>query len=200
MCIRDRFLALGGGALAIALAGPQTPLKRVIRSVGQAPLGIAQVVAGVMALLAWYGRPFYFGGTLMVLGLGYAFVMLPYAIRTCEAARGQIDAALVDAARVSGCSPLRTWRHVLLPLMRNGLFTSFVLVFLFAIKEFPVTAMLYNAQTTTFAVRIYQYFEGGTFALCGAGAVMLLLITFVTLLVSTRIFGVNTRGLRGHGQ
>jgi iron(III) transport system permease protein len=189
-------LAAFGGALAIVLVGEQSPLKRLMRGLGMVPLGIAHVVAGVLVILAWYGRPFQLGGTITLLLLGYVMVMLPYALKTCDAARGQIDTSLADAARIAGCAPLATWRLVLFPLMRNGLFTTFVIVFLFCIKEFPLTAMIYSAETVTLAVRIYQYFEGGNYAECGAAAVVLLAMTFAMLLIAGRLFGVKANDIR----
>jgi iron(III) transport system permease protein len=189
-------LALFGGALAVVLAGPSTPLKRFVRGLGLFPLGIAHVVAGVLVILAWYGWPFQLGGTIWLLLLGYLMVMLPYALKTCEAARGQIDASLDDAARVAGCSPLTAWRLILFPLMRQGLFATFLIVFLFCIKEFPLTAMIYSAETVTLAVRIYQYFEGGNYGLCGAAAVILIAMTIVVLLIARRLFGVQANEIR----
>ena len=190
------FLALAGSALAAVLAGPQTVIKRVIRGIGLVPLGIAHVVAGVLVILTWYGRPFHLGGTLLILALGYVLVMLPYALKVCEAAHGQVDASLTDAARISGCSPLGSWRHVLFPLMRNGTFTTFVLVFLFCVKEFPLTAMVYNSDTVTLAVRVYNYFEGGNYEETGAAAVLLLVITFVVLALAGRFFRIDMSGMR----
>ena len=190
------FLALAGSALAAVLAGPQTVIKRVIRGIGLVPLGIAHVVAGVLVILTWYGRPFHLGGTLLILALGYVLVMLPYALKVCEAAHGQVDASLTDAARISGCSPLGSWRHVLFPLMRNGIFTTFVLVFLFCVKEFPLTAMVYNSDTVTLAVRVYNYFEGGNYEATGAAAVLLLVITFVVLALAGRFFRIDMSGMR----
>jgi iron(III) transport system permease protein len=189
-------LAIAGGAIAIVLSGRQTLFKRAISTLSMLPLGIAPVIAGVLVILAWYGWPFNLGGTPWILGLGYVLVLLPYAVRTCGAALGQIDSALVDAARICGCTPLGTWRRILYPLMRNGLFTSFVIAFLFCIKEFPMTALVYSANTMTLAVRIYAYFEGGNFEECGAGAVVLLLITFVTLIVTGRIFSIPVNSTR----
>lgn len=185
------FLAMFGAAAAIVLSGKQGAVKRMIRAIGMTPLGIAHVIAGVMIILAWYGTPFELGGTPWLLALGYLLVMLPYALKTAEAGRGQIDASLGDAARICGCSPLSTWRHVLFPLMKHSIFTTFVLVFLFCIKEFPMTALIYSANTQTFAVRVYSYFEGGSFEQCGAAAVVLLAIAFITLFISSKLFKLS---------
>jgi iron(III) transport system permease protein len=189
-------MALLGGLLAIVLAGEQTPLKRAIRQLAVVPLGLPHVVAGVLVILAWYGAPFNLGGTVWILVFGYVLVMLPYAVRTCEAARGQIDASLGEAAQIAGCSPVQTWRHVMLPLMKNGLVTTFVLVFLFVIKEFSLTAMVYSAGTQTLAVRVYTYLEGGSYEKTAAAAMLLLLITFASLAIAGKVLRISVTSLK----
>ena len=183
-------LAFAGAGLAIVLAGPQGAVKRFIRGVATVPLGIPHVVAGVLVILAWYGIPFHLGGTIWILAFAYILVMMPYALKTCEAARGQIDSSLGEAARLSGCTPLESWRYVLMPLMRNGVFTTFVIVFLFVIKEFPVTALVYSANTLTLAVRVFNFYEGGSFEKTGAAAVILMVLTLAAVVIAAKIFKV----------
>ena len=189
-------MAFAGVGLAIILSGTQGAAKRFIRGTATVPLGIPHVVAGVLVILAWYGVPFHLGGTIWILAFAYILVMLPYALKTCDAARGQIDASLGEVARLSGCTPLESWRYILFPLMRNGLFTTFVIVFLFVIKEFPLTALVYSANTLTFAVRVFNFYEGGSFEKTGAAAVVLTVITFATLVVAGKIFKVPVGGMR----
>lgn len=185
-----------GILLALVISGNQTAVKRFIRYLASLPLGIPHVVAGVLIILAWYGNPFHLGGTLWILALGYLLVMLPYGVRTGEVACGQIDGSLGEAARIGGCSQVQTWQYVLLPLMQTHMFTIFIMVFLFVVKEFSFTAMLYNAQTQTLAVRIYAYLEGGSLEKTAASATLLLAITFLTLFLATRIFRASLSSMR----
>jgi iron(III) transport system permease protein len=189
-------MALLGGVLAIVLSGPQSMGKRFLRQLSEFPLGLPHVVAGVLVILAWYGSPFHLGGTLWILAFGYVLVMLPYALKTCEAARGQIDTSLAEAAHIVGCSQLQAWRYVLMPLMKNGLLTTFVLVFLFVVKEFSLTAMVYSAETQTLAVRVFTYFEGGSYEKTAAAAILLLVLTFGGLAVAGRLLKVSLTGIK----
>ena len=187
------FLALVGGALAAAMSGPQTLLKRSLRGLISIPLGLPALVAGVLIVLAWFGHPFQLGGTMWILAFGYVLVMLPYALRTSDAAFAQIDPSLSEAARVAGCSPLQSWRFVLFPLMGNGLFATFVMVFLFAIKEFPLTVLAYSVNTQTAMVQLYFLYEEGSFEKSGALAVVVLVLTFAALAIASRFFKAPLR-------
>lgn len=189
-------MALAGAVVAILLGGAQDRLKQGVRRLVELPLGLPHVVAGVLVILAWYGPPFGFGGTLWLLAAGYVFMMLPYAVKTCEAARAQIDGQLEEAARSVGCSRVLGWRYVLLPLMKPGIFTTFVIVFLFVIKEFSFTAMAYSAATQTLAVRVYTFLEGGSFEKTAAAAMLLLVLTFAGLVLASKVFRVSAVGLK----
>jgi len=190
------FMAAFGAVLAILLAGDDSLLKRTIRSLVAVPLGLPHVVAAVFILLAWYGEPFDLGGSLWILALGYVFVMAPYALRTCEAARGQIDTSLAEAGQVSGMSPLSVWWHIMMPLMKTGIVTTFVIVFLFTIKEFSLTALVYSADTKTLPVRIYSFLEGGSYERTAASSILLLLLTAGGLLVASRVLRISVSSLK----
>ena len=187
------FLAFVSGALAAVMSGTQTVLKRTLSALIAIPLGLPALVAGVLIILAWFGRPFQLGGTMWILAFGYVLVMLPYALRTTQAAFAQIDVSLTEAARVCGCSPLQSWRHVLFPLMGNGLFATFVMVFLFTIKEFPLTVLAYSVNTQTAMVQLYFLYEEGSFEKSGALAVVVLVITFAALAIASRLFKAPLR-------
>ncbi|MES3002428.1 MAG: iron ABC transporter permease [Pseudomonadota bacterium] len=189
-------MAIFGAVLAILVAGEQSPAKRVIRSLAAVPLGLPHVVAAILVILAWYGAPFKLGGSLWILAFGYIFVMIPYALRTCDAARGQIDAALSEAAHVAGMSSVQTWRYVMLPLMKSGVVTTFLIVFLFTIKEFSLTALLYSAETTTLPVLIYSFLEGGSYERTAAASMLLLLLTLASLAVASRVFRISLTSLK----
>jgi iron(III) transport system permease protein len=171
-------------------------VKRWLRGLAAVPLGLPHVVAGILVILAWYGQPFSLGGTLWILAVGYAFVMLPYAVRTCEAARGQIDGSLGEAGQVAGMHPMQVWRYVMLPLMKSGIATTFVIVFLFTIKEFSLTALIYSAETKTIPVLVYTFLEGGSYERTAAASMLLLLLTLASLFVSSRLFGVSVNQLK----
>jgi iron(III) transport system permease protein len=189
-------MAFSGALLAILLAGERTPLKKVIRALVAVPLGLPHVVVAVLILLAWYGTPFRLGGSIWILALGYVFIMLPYALRTCDAARGQIDNSLAEAASIAGMGSLQTVIHVMFPLMKGGVVTTFVIVFLFTIKEFSMTALVYGADTITLPVLVYTLLEGGSYERTAAASMLLLLLTVLGLVLASKVFRISLNNLK----
>lgn len=189
-------MSLLGGGLAIALASTRGAFGKVVQFLAELPLGIPHVVAGVVIIIAWYGSPFYLGGSIWLLVLGYVFVSLPYALKTCRAAYGQIDPALGEAAQITGATRWQTQRLILAPLMKNGLVTTFVLTSLFTLKEFSLTVMIYSPNSVTLPVRIYQFIDGGNYEMTAATAIVLLLVTLLLLLFASRVLHISLVGMK----
>ena len=61
-----------------------------------------------------------------------------------------------EAARTLGCSPLRIWWLVRLPLLKPALFAAAALVFVFCFTSFGVVLLLGDVQHATLEVAIYR--------------------------------------------
>src|SRR5690606_15753676 len=72
-----------------------------------------------------------------MLVFAYLLLFLPQAVGNLRATLLQVDPSLEEAARGLGRSAFRTLVGVTLPLMRSGLVTSAMLVFLTTMKELP---------------------------------------------------------------
>lgn len=61
-----------------------------------------------------------------------------------------------EAARSLGCSPIRLWWQVRLPLLRPALFSAAALIFIFCFTSFGVVLLLGDVQHATLEVAIYR--------------------------------------------
>lgn len=61
-----------------------------------------------------------------------------------------------EAARTLGCSPLRIWWQVRLPLLKPAIFSAAALVFVFCFTSFGVVLLLGDVQHATLEVAIYR--------------------------------------------
>jgi len=76
------------------------------------------------------------------LVLPYALLNLPLAVWILTQFFGTLPSSLEDAALVDGCTPVQALVRVILPLSAPGLFTSAVLIFIFAWNEFLFALIL----------------------------------------------------------
>ena len=95
-------------------------------------------------------------GTPWLLLIAYAVKELAVGVRAMDAALGRIDPAHLEAARVSGASPLRTLVDVVAPLCRPALAAAFLLVFLPLLSEVTLSVLLVGPGTETLGTVLFE--------------------------------------------
>ena len=101
------------------------------------------------------------GGLLLTgsaAGLLFAYVVrfLSVSFQTVEASLAKIPPSMDDAARSLGASAGGTLRRIHLPLMRGGLLTACILVFVETMKEMPATLLLRPLGLDTLAIEVWE--------------------------------------------
>lgn len=100
-------------------------------------------------------------GTTTILFIAYVCRFLVLQIRAGVTAFTQVDASMEEAARISGAGALRRWRRILLPMLLPGLLSGALLVFLTALTELTVSALLYSSGSQTIGVTIFGFEQAG---------------------------------------
>ena len=174
---RGRALVLGA-ALAIAMFPPVAvigPLFNLWRGIGLYD--------------SWPG-----------LILPYMTFTLPLAIWTLAAFLREVPWELDEAARVDGATPLQAFRHVIVPLVAPGLFTTAILVFIFAWNDFLFAAALTSTNAARTAPAAIAFFTGSsrfelpTGAIAAASVVVTVPVTLLVLVFQRRIVAGLTAG------
>jgi iron(III) transport system permease protein len=104
------------------------------------------------------GQPLGLLFTGSAVGLLYAYLVrfIAVSLQTVEASLTRIPPSLDDAARALGVSARGALRRVHLPLLRGGLATALVLVFVETMKEMPATLLLRPFGLNTLAVEVWE--------------------------------------------
>ena len=137
------------------------------------------IALGLIFCTAHLMAPLY--GTVGVVVLAYVVRFFPQCLQAGEAALHQITPALEEAGRSNGVPLWRVWVRVTLPLMRPGLVTGWVLVFVNAMKELPATLLLRPVGFDTLAVRIWIETSEEFYAQAAPAALLLILVTLPLL-------------------
>jgi len=115
---------------------------------------------------------------------------LPYFLRMAHASYLQLDISLEEAAEVSGAGRLRTFMTISLPLMLKGLFVGVVMFFIMAFQEISTAIFLYRGGWETLPIGIYlNWHRGMEFGIAAAMAFLMIVITFILLLIISRVGG-----------
>ncbi len=116
-------------------------------------------------------------GTFIVL----VYLYIPFAALVLYASLERFDFTQLTAAQDLGASPIRAFRHVLLPQIRPGLITACIFVFIPILGEFLTPSMVGGAQGLLIANLLANFFKN---ALIPEGAAVgFLIAAFVTVLL-----------------
>ena len=125
-------------------------------------------------------------GTLLVLMLAYVARFLAVGHSAVDTAMHRISRSQEEAARNMGYSGLRLLTRLHLPLLRGGLFTAVLMVFVDVMKEMPITLMTRPYGWDTLAVRIFNLTTEGEWERAALPAVAIVLAGLLPVWVLSR--------------
>jgi sulfate transport system permease protein len=190
--------AVFGTFAAYVLSKYRFPGRQALSIVVNLPVAIPTVVVGTSLLLLW--------GPIGLLGkllpatlqpmftpagvlLAHLFVTFPYMLGAVKPVLDELETTYEEAAYTIGASRWQTFRHVLLPALRGGLFSGALLTFAHSLGEFGATVMVsgnLRLRTQTAPLYIFAQFEAGNIAAANAVAAVLALLSFVIFFLLLR--------------
>uniref|UniRef100_A0A7C1K1C1 Iron ABC transporter permease n=1 Tax=Caldilinea aerophila TaxID=133453 RepID=A0A7C1K1C1_9CHLR len=143
----------------------------------------------------WWGV---FPGLLFtgsIIGLLYAYVVrfMAVAYFSVESSLEKVTPNMEDAARTLGASPWRVLRRIHLPLIRAGMFTGAVLVFVEVMKELPATLLLRPFGYNSLAIRVWQDVSESLWASAALPALTIVLVGLLPVVLLMRAATSDTR-------
>jgi ABC-type Fe3+ transport system permease subunit len=118
---------------------------------------VPSTIVGV-GLIGLWNRPGLVGtfyGTDFMFVLGYLARFVPVAALAIAATTRYVPVSHEEAAAVSGAGWFRTMTCIVLPQIRVGLLTAWVVAFVLAFGELGVSILIAPAGETTLPIRIF---------------------------------------------
>ncbi len=100
---------------------------------------------------------FLINGTLVALVYAYCVRFLAVAFNPIESTALKVSSSIPDSSKMLGVGNLRTFLNIELPLIKTGLLSAFILVFIDVLKELPLTLILKPFDVNTLAVKAFEY-------------------------------------------
>lgn len=125
-------------------------------------------------------------GTVFALVFAYSVRFLAVAAGAIESSLDKVTPSMDKAARSLGMNSLETLRRVHLPLIRPGLLTGALVVFVDTMKELPATLMLRPFNFDTLATYVYQYASDEQIEVAAMGALMIVLVGLLPVIMLSR--------------
>ncbi|MFQ5754757.1 MAG: ABC transporter permease [Acidiferrobacterales bacterium] len=196
------------GALLLAYTYRLRPDRLTRAGVRFATLGYALpgsvLAVGIMLSFVWLdqriaGVVAYWGlqAGLLLTGSLIA-VILAYMVRFMAVAHGPVDSgferigpSLLQAARSLGCGTWEILWRVFIPILRTGVLSAILLVFVEVMKEMPATLLLRPFGWDTLATRIFELTSEGEWERAALPAVNLVLLGLIPVVMLVRRSGTR---------
>lgn len=159
------FLAIGGTFAALILGIPaayamsryKLPFSETVRTIVSAPIIVPGIIVG-LALLRYFVVPFGIGITF-ALFMAHTALILPYAVRVVSASLNNLRSDIEEAAVLLGSSRLGAFFRVVLPNIRGGILSAFILGFVTSFNQVPVSLFLSGPGVRTLPIDMLGYME-----------------------------------------
>ncbi len=193
-------------ALLLATIRKQWPGNITRFSTQLATLGYALpgavLAVGIMLLFTWLDEGIDtligggMGGTGLLLSSSVIALLFAYLVRFLAVAHGPVESALEritpsiqQAARSLGASHREVLWRIYLPVLRPGLLTAALLVFVDIMKEMPATLLLRPFDWDTLAIRIFEMTSEGEWERAALPALTLVLVGLIPVILLVRRSG-----------
>ena len=141
-------------------------------------------------VLLWLGaidEPLVIMNTNIAVYIGIVYTYVPFMILPIYATLEKLDASLLEAAKDLGCSSVKAFWLVTVPLSRPGVIAGCFLVFIPAVGEFVIPSLLGGSNTQMIGKVLYdEFFSNRDWPLASAVAVILLLILVIPIVLFQR--------------
>lgn len=182
------------GAAAVILMAVAVPLAwviarrpsratRALDTLVDLPYALPGVVLAIACILTFLRLPFGITlyGTLWIILLAYLARFLVVMLRPVQAAIGQLDPAMEEAAASAGARLGRRLGTIVLPLAAPAAAAGAILVFLTAVNELTVSALLWAGGTETLGVVIFNLEDSGETVMASALAASIVALVVVLM-------------------
>jgi iron(III) transport system permease protein len=131
----------------------------VLDYVAMFPIAVPGIVFGTGIFWTYLMTPVY--GTIWILVIAFVASYIPFAYRMIDTSIIQIDRSLEEASSVCGASHWRTAWQVTFKLIRPGVLSAWILVFIFSVREISAAILLASPTNKVLSVMSWDYLEFG---------------------------------------
>ena len=141
---------------------------------------------------SWMRDTFDISTGLLLSGTPFA-ILFAYSVRFLAVSSGSIESSLAKvtpsmdmASRSLGANSFDTLKRVHLPLIRTGLLTALLVVFVDSMKELPATLILRPFNFDTLATAVYQFASDEKLEAAAPGSLLIVLVGIIPVILLSR--------------
>ena len=164
--------AVPGAVLAVGVIIPLAAFDNMVDALLRAHFGFS---AGLLL-----------SGTSFAIILTYIIRFLAVSIGAVESSLGKVSDSIDMAARTLGHGALQTLRRFHLPLIKSGVLTAALIVFVDCMKELPATLILRPFNFETLATHVYHFASDELIEQSALGALFIVAAGLLPVIILSR--------------
>jgi iron(III) transport system permease protein len=182
-------------AIALAIHRRPSGWTQAVDYLVMVPRAMPGLVAGLALLWVFlFFKPLTpLRETLFSVWLAYTLVWLAYGMQLVSGTLLEVDPQLEDVARTVGATQARVKFDITLPLIRNGMLASWLVIFLIFVREYSTGVYLLGPGTEVIGSLLVSLWGTGAIDLVSALSVVNMVMIGVGLFIAVRL------GVRLHG-
>ena len=157
---------------------------------------IPGTVIGVAYILAFNVPPLELTGTGVILVLSFIFRNMPVGIRAGIASMSQLDKSLDEASLTLGANTWRTFREIILPLMKPAIVAALVFSFVRAMTAISAVIFLVSAEHNMATSYIIGRVENNDYGIAIAYSTTLIVVMLTAVTLTQLLVGKSKTGRR----
>lgn len=173
------------------------PGGQLLGFIAVAPFVVPGIVLAIGFFAAYTHPPIVLYGTAGILIAAFATRFLPIAYSNAGAILHAISPDLENAARALGAGRVRALRSVTLPLLRAGLLSGWLLVFIPALRELSTAVFLFTPRTSVMTTVIFDFSDAGNYEAVSTMGILMMTVTFAIVVLARRLLGGDVTRSRG---
>jgi iron(III) transport system permease protein len=191
------FLGIGAAVLSIVFSfimawvveRTTLPGRNILSFLNTSAMSFPAVALALGLIICFSSPPLPLYGTLWIFLVGYMVKGFPISFLFIKSSLKQISPELEEASRILGGSWLRSVKDITAPLIKVGLFSSFLIIFITKFRDLPTSILLYTGGNEVIGVTIFQLVDEAYFGVAAALSSGILLFNLGIVFISNRMAG-----------
>ncbi len=160
-------------------------------------IGILKNNGVINNFLMWLGiidEPIVMLQTNFAVYIGIVYSYLPFMVLPLYTAIEKLDLSLLEAAADLGCRPVKAFFRITVPLTKNGIVAGCMLVFIPAVGEFVIPALLGGPGSLMIGRVLWEeFFNNRDWPIASAVAIAMLLLLVIPIMILPAVPGSAAR-------
>jgi len=179
-----------GTIAAIGINSMKGKMKSIMLNVNYLPVVNPDIVTGISLMILYISFNVRFGFKTVLIS--HIVFNTPYVILSILPKLRQLDVHMTEAAMDLGATPIYALRKVILPEIKPGIITGFLMAFTLSVDDFIISYFTKGEGVTNLSIVIYSMARRGVRPTINAlSTIMLTVVLLLMILINKRSNGVE---------